>query len=73
MVRKASAPIPRAIPSRAREVAIIAALDAPAWRDQNSAASPIGPAPITAMRAVGQAKFRSAVNCLEPITAYAPP
>ena len=30
-------------------------------------------APITAMRAVGHAKFRSAVSCLEPITAYAPP
>lgn len=26
-------------------------------------------APITAMRAVGQAKFRSAVSCLDPITA----
>ena len=26
-------------------------------------------APITAMRAVGQAKLKSAVSCLEPITA----
>ena len=28
---------------------------------------------LTAMRAVGQAKFRSAVSCFDPITAYAPP
>ena len=30
-------------------------------------------APITAICAVGQAKFMSAPRCFEPITSYAPP